>query len=134
MKLLICCFLLITSTLAALSPEQEKKLDKISDECKSESHISTETINKVRETQKFEDIPTTRKHIFCILKKTGVVSESGDINIDTIKTKLKKVDASDETLNAVEQECAIKKQTPEATAFELTKCIYSKQANFSPAD
>ena len=64
------------------------------------------------------------------MKKTGVISESGDINIDVVKTKLKKVNASDETVNAVEQQCVVKKDTPAVTAFEFTKCIYSKQPNF----
>ncbi|XP_063918229.1 B2 protein-like [Zophobas morio] len=134
MKLLVCCFLLITSTLAILDPSRQAKLDQLSDECQSESPVSAETLNKLRQTEQFEEIPALQKHIFCVLKKTGIVSESGDINIDVVKTKLKKVNASDETVNTVEQQCVVKKDTPVVTGFELMKCVYSKQSNFSPAD
>ncbi|XP_063913912.1 B2 protein-like [Zophobas morio] len=132
MKLPFVILLLSTCVLAALSPEQIAKLEPISKECRTESGMTAEEITKFRNTPQFEDSPKLRKHALCLYKKTGLISESGDMESEVVKSRLQAAGASAETIAKI-LNCA-KKDTPEETAFELAKCIFKDVPNFSPVE
>ena len=117
---------------AALSPEQIAKLEPISKECRTESGLTVEEVTKLRTTQQYENSPKLRKQALCLYKKTGFISESGDINSEVVKSRLQSAGASDDTIANILK--SAKKDTPEETAFALSKSIHSNVENFSPAD
>lgn len=109
------------------------KIEPISKQCREETGATLEQVNKIRSNAVFEDDPKLKKHVLCVAKKTGQVSESGTINVEGIKNNLKKVGTSDETIAEIEK-CLLEKDTAEETAFQVMKCVFDRQPNFSPAD
>ena len=116
---------------AALSPEQIAKLEPISKKCRTESGLTVEEVTKLRTTQQYENSPKLRKQALCLYKKTGFISESGDINSEVVKSRLQAAGASDDTIANILKSA---KNTPEETAFALSKSIHSNVENFSPTD
>ncbi|KAJ3653975.1 hypothetical protein Zmor_013193 [Zophobas morio] len=131
MKLTFLLLLLVASALAELSTEQKLKLGPISRRCVSESGATLDDLNLVRLSPSYLN-PRLKKHSLCILKRTNIITESGDIDTDVIKSILGREGASREKVAEI-MKCAVKKSTPEDTAVELRTCL-KKQPNFSPAD
>ncbi|XP_044265392.1 uncharacterized protein LOC123011816 [Tribolium madens] len=132
MKFLVCLLFVIVAV-NALTQDQKEKLDKISKECKNQSGVSQELIDKAR-TGELTNDPKLKAQIYCVSKKTGLATEAGEINMDNLKTKLKKVAANDDEVNKIIQKCVVKKPTPEETAFEVYKCLHANKPNFSVVD
>ncbi|EFA07546.1 odorant binding protein C03 [Tribolium castaneum] len=132
MKFLVCLLFVIVAA-NALTKEQKEKLDKISKECKNQSGVSQELIDKARTGELIND-PKLKAQIYCVSKKAGLATEAGEINMDNLKTKLKKVAANDDEVNKIIQKCVVKKPTPEETAFEVYKCLHANKPNFSVVD
>lgn len=57
------------------------------------------------------------------------MSEDGELQLDVIKSTLKKVSGSEEEANRVVDKCAVKKATPEDTAFDTVSCWYGYKRN-----
>ncbi|KAJ3653817.1 hypothetical protein Zmor_013050 [Zophobas morio] len=132
MRSLLCILFLVGSALAVLTPEQLAKIEPISKECRTISKVTDEQITRIRNGESVGD-PEIKKHLLCGSQKTGLISDSGDLNWDTIESKLQKAATSDEKIAEIEK-CAVKKEKPEDTAFTLMSCISTHQPNFSPAD
>ncbi|XP_068893153.1 B1 protein-like [Tenebrio molitor] len=133
MKLLICVALVAAVVTAqTLTDEQKAKWKKWREECRQETGVSEEAINRVVSNQ-FDVVDDKIKaHGLCFGKKAGLISESGDILIDQTKIKLKKVSVDDDEVDRIIKKCVVKKDTPEETAFQTFKCLREEKPKFSP--
>ncbi|KAJ3648070.1 hypothetical protein Zmor_019906 [Zophobas morio] len=119
--------------LQALTDEQKKKLDEVSKECKTESGVAQDLIDKARNGELVDD-PKLKSQMLCVAKKANLATAAGEINLDVLKTKLKKVAADDAEVDKLVQKCAVKKDSPEETAFEAFKCLHKEKPAFSVVD
>lgn len=126
-------FIFVSSFLKGLNEEQTEKLNKLSKECRALSGVSQDTISNARNGN-FEDDPKLKEQILCIAKKVEIMTESGEVNNEVLRRKLRKVADSDEEAEKVFNKCATKKSTPGETAYETIKCIIKNKPKFSPVD
>ncbi|EFA07544.1 odorant binding protein (subfamily minus-C) C01 [Tribolium castaneum] len=129
----IICFVFVLAGAWALTKEQIDKLEPISKECRELNGISEDTILKVRRGEAVNE-PKLKNHVLCVSKKTGLASETGETNVEVLRTKLRKVSENDDEVNSIIQKCVVKKSTPEETAFEIFVCLRKVKPNFSPAN
>ncbi|RZC42569.1 PBP GOBP domain containing protein [Asbolus verrucosus] len=133
MKLFVFCVLAATVAVHALTDQQKQKLNAYINECKAQTGVSQELIDRGRKGE-FVDDPTVKSQILCMMKKIGMATESGEVVVDDIRNKLRKVSENDEEVGRIIQKCVVKLDTPEETAFEVSKCIRQQKPNFSPVD
>ncbi|RZC32677.1 B1 protein [Asbolus verrucosus] len=116
------CFLVIIALVAA-ETEDEQQVKKWREQCKARSGVSDETLQKALKNEPIDD-PKFNENILCLFKKSGFMTSSGDIIVDALKNDLKENNHSDEAAEQLVQKCAVKKDTPQATAYHLSKCIH----------
>jgi DNA phosphorothioation-dependent restriction protein DptG len=73
------------------------------------------------------DDPKLREYVFCVLKKISFMNEHGDLQIDTIRSKVKPVSRSKNEAKELVDKCVVKKETPQVTAYEMVACWYRKR-------
>nr|CAH7746642.1 unnamed protein product [Callosobruchus chinensis] len=100
-----------------------KLLLRLHNECKAETGISDALATGVI-AGKFPDDDVLKKHLLCIYKKTGFFTDDGHIQKD-ITQVIYEATLKDETKAAqLVKICAVEKDTPENTAFEMSKCVW----------
>ncbi|XP_044265628.1 B1 protein-like [Tribolium madens] len=129
----IIFFVFVLVGALALTKESVDKLEPISKECRELNGISEDIILKVRRGEAVNE-PKLKNHILCVSKKTGLATETGETNVEILRTKLRKVSESDNEVNNIIQKCVVKKITPEETAFEIFACLRKIKPNFSPVN
>ncbi|RZC40380.1 PBP GOBP domain containing protein, partial [Asbolus verrucosus] len=117
----------------ALTDEQKEKLNKVGKECREQSGVSQELVDKLRNGEYVEDAKL-KAQMLCVSKKLGLADDSGNINVETLKTKVKKVVDNDAEVDEIVEKCAVKRDTPEDTAFFTFKCLRENKPKFSPVD
>ncbi|KAJ8970113.1 hypothetical protein NQ317_019659 [Molorchus minor] len=128
MKLLFVVVALTTIVLASgagLTEEQKQKLSGHHKECITESGVDNELVSKARKGEFTED-PKLKDHLFCLAKKIGFMNDSGDIKKDVLKTKVGSVVGDDSLADKLIDQCAVKKSSPQETAYETVKCYSEK--------
>jgi hypothetical protein len=70
------------------------------------------------------DDPKLREYVFCVLKKISFMNEHGDLQIDTIRSKVKQVSRSEDEAKELVDKCVVKR---EVTAYEMVACWYRKR-------
>jgi hypothetical protein len=124
----------LTETICkTLTEEQIEKLNKISKKCQNESGVSQEVITKARNGD-WEDDSKLKRQAVCVAKKTGLVTESGEIVVDLWREKVRKVSDDDEETEKIINKCAVKRDTVEETVFHTFKCVMKNKPKFSPVD
>jgi hypothetical protein len=113
----------------ALTEEDLQLLRQTSAECKTESGVSEDVIKRARKGD-LEDDPKLKMQLLCIFKALEIVAESGEIEADTFKEKLTRVTNDDEESEKIVEKCTVTEDTPEDTAFEVTKCVLKDKPNF----
>ncbi|RZC39145.1 PBP GOBP domain containing protein [Asbolus verrucosus] len=125
-------FALIFSTYA-LTDEQKEKLNVYSKECKTQSGVTQDLIERGRNGELVDDL-TLKKQIVCVMKKIGMATASGELDVEYIRNRLKKVSGDDEEVERIIKKCVVTRDTPEQTAFEVSKCLLEQKPKFSPVD
>ncbi|CAH1363856.1 unnamed protein product [Tenebrio molitor] len=134
MKLL--CYLIsftLLVTVQAITLEQAETMYKIGSKCQNEPGVSQDIVNRARNDD-WEDDPKLKQQILCVSKKLGLATESGEMVVDSWRSGLRKVSINDEEVERIVNECVVKKDTPEETAFNAVKCVHKKKPTFSPLD
>nr|ALR72491.1 odorant binding protein 3 [Colaphellus bowringi] len=72
----------------------------------------------------YQDDMKLKKQILCFNKKVGLQDENGDIVLDVAKSKLFDIVKDEKKTMDILKKCAVKKDTPENTAFESAKCLH----------
>nr|AIX97067.1 odorant-binding protein 21 [Dastarcus helophoroides] len=106
-----------------LTEEQKEKIKAYHKDCSASSGVNQDLITKARKGEFVED-PKLMEHLFCFSKKAGFQNEAGDIQTDVIKAKLGAEIKDSATVDQLIKKCAIKKATPQKTAFDTIKCYY----------
>ncbi|RZC40484.1 PBP GOBP domain containing protein [Asbolus verrucosus] len=129
---MIRCIFIFTVLLIgaqAITDSLKEKLKKWGDECAAQPQIvseeSEESCNKKRKHETDEDVLLSEV-TFCIWKKAGFISESGDLFIEVIKTALRQSN-SDEEVEKLVNKCAVKKATPQRTAMAVMMCMFENR-------
>nr|UTN00825.1 odorant binding protein [Semanotus bifasciatus] len=112
---------------AVITEEQKGKLLEFNKQCMEETHVDMDIVMKASKGV-YTDDPTFKKHIFCVNKKAGFQNAAGDLQIDTMKAKINSIVKDEKKTNEFISKCALNKDTPENTAFEVAKCFH----NISP--
>jgi CRISPR/Cas system CSM-associated protein Csm2 small subunit len=134
MKLLCCLIsLILLVTVQALTEAQIEKLNKISKKCQNESGVSQEIITKARNGD-WEDDPKLKRQVFCVARNAGLATESGEVVVDVLREKVRKVTDNDEETEKIINKCAVKRDTVEETVFNTFKCVMKNKPKFSPVD
>jgi hypothetical protein len=107
----------------ALTDEQKEKIKAYHKECSAQSGVDQELISKARKGD-FTDDPKLKEHLFCFSKKAGFQNDAGDIQKDVLKTKLNAELKDEAATDKLIEKCAVKKATPQETAFDTIKCYY----------
>lgn len=90
------------------------------------SGVSEESLNKIRNHEEVDD-PKLKEHGFCILKKAGFINDSGDLNVETIRTKFNEHSDDKDGVEKIVTKCAVKKETPQDTSAHFFKCVYQNR-------
>nr|APC94272.1 odorant-binding protein 9 [Pyrrhalta aenescens] len=107
-----------------LAPEMRSKLLEHGEKCYKEAGTDMEVLLKTKEGI-FPDDPKLKKQLFCMNKSFGIQQENGEYNEAVMKTILKNNGADDKKADELTKKCLVKKDDPEDSALEMTKCIYS---------
>lgn len=92
-------------------------------ECQDDpkSHIDGELLEKYAKGEQI-DKKLLGPHVRCMVTKSGFMKENGDLDVETIRSKLSG-HIDDAKLEEIIKECAQQKDTPEKTALRWTKCM-----------
>ncbi|KAH0819362.1 hypothetical protein MTP99_000182 [Tenebrio molitor] len=116
-------FVFAVVAVQALTDEQKEKIKAYHKECSAQSGVDQELISKARKGD-FADDPKLKEHLFCFSKKAGFQNDAGDIQKDVLKTKLNAELKDEAATDKLIEKCAVKKATPQETAFDTIKCYY----------
>ncbi|CAH1379448.1 hypothetical protein MTP99_003275 [Tenebrio molitor] len=81
------------------------------------SKISEESLD---ETWTLSEI---KQYTFRLLKKAGLIDANGEFQVETIKTTFKENLKDPEKVDDLVAKCAVKKDTPQNSAFEFFQCM-----------
>ncbi|KAJ3621105.1 hypothetical protein MTP99_003274 [Tenebrio molitor] len=127
MKNLSLLIVLLAAAAGQATTDEDKRQIKIqSAECKIATGVSQGSIAKLRSRETVDD-PKLREYVFCVLKKISFMNEHGDLQIDTIRSKVKPVSRSKNEAKELVDKCVVKKETPQVTAYEMVACWYRKR-------
>nr|QUP79498.1 odorant binding protein 5 [Monochamus saltuarius] len=121
----IVCLVVVAAARANLTEEQIEKLKGYHKDCAGETGVDTGLVTKARKGE-FSDDPKFKEHLFCVAKKIGFMTADGEIQKDVLKAKLGPAINDDAAAQQLIDECAVKKDTPQDTAFETIQCYYVK--------
>jgi hypothetical protein len=110
----------------ATTDEDKRQIKIQSAECKIITGVSQGSIAKLRSREAVND-PKLREYVFCVLKKISFMNEHGDLQIDTIRSKVKQVSRSKNEAKELVDKCVVKRETPQVTAYEMVACWYRKR-------
>lgn len=110
---------------ADLTEDQIQKLKRYHAACAGETGVDTSLVTKARKGE-FSDDPKLKDHLFCVAKKIGFMTADGEIQKDVLKQKLAPAINDEAAAQKLIEDCAVKKDTPQATAFETVQCYYVK--------
>ncbi|RZC37080.1 PBP GOBP domain containing protein [Asbolus verrucosus] len=123
MRAIIIAVALAVVGVQALTDEQKEKIKAYHKDCSAESGVDQDLISKARKGE-FVDDAKLKEHLFCFSKKAGFQNDAGDIQEDVIRTKLNAELKDLDATNKLITKCAVKKDTPQQTAFDTIKCYY----------
>nr|AIX97052.1 odorant-binding protein 6 [Dastarcus helophoroides] len=106
-----------------LTDEQKEKIRNYHKECSAVSGVNQEVIAKARKGEFVED-PKFKEHLFCFSKKVGFQNEAGDLQVEVLKAKVGAEHKDQAVVDQLIKKCAVKKQTPQETAYDTIKCYY----------
>ncbi|KAJ8924145.1 hypothetical protein NQ315_006929 [Exocentrus adspersus] len=101
---------------------EEQKLHHLHDQCQADpaTHADHELLHHLSENI---DNPQVGAHMLCESKAVGLQSENGELDLDTIKSKVALSVNDDKEVDRLVKECAIKKNSAEKTAIHLFMCL-----------
>jgi len=107
----------------ALNDEQKAKFKVHKDECIAETKVDVEMLKKTK-TGVFSDDEKLKEFLFCLGKKTGMLNDAGEYQMETIKKHL--VGAYGEEISEKLIKACTEKNFPtgQEAAFHITKCHY----------
>ncbi|KAJ8970112.1 hypothetical protein NQ317_019658 [Molorchus minor] len=125
MKIIVVCVISLMGLVQAgiLNDEQKAKIIEFDKECRKETNLDDDVAQKAKNGEYVDD-PKLKKQFFCFNKKAGFQNESGDFQVDFIKSKLNDITKDEQITNNLINKCLVKKSTPEDTAFEAIKCFH----------
>ncbi|KAL3288144.1 hypothetical protein HHI36_002592 [Cryptolaemus montrouzieri] len=121
MKGVAVIFVCIFVATQALTDEQIHKLDTYREDCAKHTGVDKELAIKARNGDFVED-EKLKEHLYCFSKKIGFQNEAGDLQLDVIRQKLAQEIKDTKVLEDVVKKCAVKKDTPQETSFQVAKC------------
>lgn len=71
----------------------------------------------------FVDDPKLKTQFFCISKKLGFQNEEGEIKLEPLKKRVNGILNDAEKTDEILEKCAVKKSTPDDTAYDALKCF-----------
>lgn len=119
----------LQSIKAEVTKEELEKLKEIQTNCLKETGVDPSLLEKAFKGEFTED-DKFKEQGLCFHKKLGAIDEEGNINEDKVVELLLKKFPNEELVRSSVKGCIDKKDTPQDTVFEFTKCMYS----FAPKD
>ncbi|RZC37728.1 PBP GOBP domain containing protein [Asbolus verrucosus] len=104
----------------ATSPNSEKNADKMTIKCLKEIN-GLKSLLSPDEWDKPENISKVKWFSFCFNKKMGYMNDAGEFQKDAIRKSLSDSHGQ-KTIDNLLKKCAVKKATPEETAYHYQKC------------
>lgn len=121
--------LLLTIQGAVLTEEQKEKLLSYTNDCIASSGVKKELVLNAREKAEFVEDANLEKYYFCILKKLKFVNDAGEIQVETVRSKIPE-NADKTKAEAIIEKCKTQKGCcPEKTAYLLVKCFRQNVSN-----
>nr|AHE13799.1 odorant binding protein [Lissorhoptrus oryzophilus] len=108
---------------AQLTDEQKAKLKEHYTVCVGGTGVDKDVVTKARQGN-FVDDPKLKAFAFCMSKRIGFQNEAGDVQPDVVKAKLSGAINDPAAADKLIQQCLIKKENPEDTAFNAFQCYY----------
>ncbi|CAH1974551.1 unnamed protein product [Acanthoscelides obtectus] len=110
---------------SAQSAAQMKLIMRLHNECKELTGINDALASGIM-TGTFPDDETLKKHLLCIFKKSGSMSEDGYIQADVAQVVYEAALKDEDKAAEIVKACAVDKDTPENTALEMARCSWQK--------
>nr|UTN00822.1 odorant binding protein [Semanotus bifasciatus] len=126
MKVFVLILCVSLAALAnGLTEEQKERIRGAYKSCQSDpaTSIDLELLKTTRDPSK---VPNFGAHSLCVTKKLDLQNENGDINKDTLKSRLAEVLTDEAKINKTVEDCAVQRATPEETAARLLKCLHDQ--------
>ena len=118
----------------ALTLRQKATLEPYSKHCRDAIDVTPEDIKVSLNGEDRTEVPKLKAMALCVLKEIELINDDGEINVEQFKKLAKEVAASDEEAESVVAMCALQKDTPEETAFDIIRCLHEKWPQFSPVE
>lgn len=110
---------------AKLTEEQVAKLKEHREVCIKETGAGVEKIDAAKKGE-FADDAKLKAYLLCIAKRIGFIDGAGELQSGVLKAKVGAAIDDQELADKLEPECAVKKDSPEETVFQMAKCFYEK--------
>nr|UTN00828.1 odorant binding protein [Semanotus bifasciatus] len=65
-----------------------------------------------------------RKDLLCVSKKVGMQDEAGNIQVQEMEDQFRRNIPDQSKVNDILSNCFVQMNSPEETAYEMTKCIH----------
>ncbi|KAJ8955679.1 hypothetical protein NQ318_008550 [Aromia moschata] len=114
--------------LKCFPPEKKEKIVTYHKECVAQTSVDKALLRATRKGE-FADDPKLKEYFLCMSKKAEFQNEDGDIQKDILRQKLGDIIKDPVTMQQLIEKCALKKDTPQNTAFSTVKCFYDNSPN-----
>ncbi|KAF7286797.1 hypothetical protein GWI33_004202 [Rhynchophorus ferrugineus] len=118
----VCC--VVALAYGHLTPEQQEAKLESQRHCLKETGATEEMVRNAFKGE-ISDAPEFKKHLFCVKKSAGIVDDSGNYNKDVLRETVSKYVDDADTVNSMIEKCFKMMESPEETAYEMTKCFAS---------
>ncbi|XP_076267026.1 B2 protein-like [Rhynchophorus ferrugineus] len=117
------CFVMALSY-GHLTPEQQEAKIDFQRACLKETGATEEMVRNAFLGQ-ISDAPEFKKHLLCVKKAAGIVDDSGNYNKDALRDTISTYVDDTDTINSMIEKCFKMMDSPEETAYQMTKCFAS---------
>ncbi|XP_044263054.1 B1 protein-like [Tribolium madens] len=125
MKIILCLLALASVALGkkCFLADDTDKLEEFITECKTKTGVAEDILQKARNGEKSDD-PKLKEHALCMMKKSEMMDDAGELQMEKIRARIKHAVSNKEEGTRIMTECAVKKDTPKVTAYEMICCLY----------
>lgn len=106
-----------------LANEKAQKILLDHKDCAAKDVLDDEVIEQARKQGILFEDPKFKSYIYCFTRKQGLQRNDGSIDKDVFYKRFGEVIQDSAAVEKLAEQCVRKQETPEDTAFFLSKCI-----------
>nr|ARH65460.1 odorant binding protein 5 [Anoplophora glabripennis] len=128
---LLVAFVVGVVTAASLPASEKKFINQVHANCQSNPKTFVDE-SLLKNLPANKDNAQVGVHMLCMSKGAGFQGPNGDINKETIKSKIALVIRDGSKVNELTNKCAVKTGSLEKTSINIFLCLNSNQVPYTP--